>query len=655
MPRFVRKGRVVFGGLCFVALAHALFYPALFTNDYSTRAIVLYEVPSVAAVLAVLYRLRGSTGKDRQGWWLMLAAVAATGLLDTAWSIAYRLNGDELPYPNWFDPFYLSTYACYIAAIGMLCSPLWRGGDRRWMFDAGALMAISAGLLWHFVVPQTSDGSTLESALGVAYLVFDLGFLGTVLSALYTTRLTFRNGLILLAALTLATGDALYYFNAGAFDASWLIGTWLLVLAAAGNQGAEIRLRRPRFAHTGAVPYILVAAVGAVTLVELQRSSADDLLLASVLALGLVVGRQIVSLRQALAVQRAETAFREAVLEAQSDLGLGIAILEGRRVIYANEAAERITGYTVPELRGMDSVAEMFDGADTPEWYRWLEHPELPAETAFARSDGSRLDLEIVARPMTGGAEPRLLLVARDVTARRQEQQALVQAQKFEGLGALAGGVAHDFNNLLSTVLGNVGLLRMGELDGEAAEIVASIESAAKRGAEMTRTLLDFSRTQPERFAIEDLRDCLAETASLARPALPVNVALHVDAGQAAVFARINRGLLIQALLNLVLNARDAVGQSGDIFMGLAEKEGAAELVVRDSGAGMDQATMNRIFEPFFTTKHAGAGTGLGLAITQRSIREHGGQVRVDSAPGAGTAITISLPLAVFGASTAAG
>lgn len=653
MPTDGFKGRFVFAALCALALFHALLYPTFFTSNYGTASIVLYEVASACAIVAVGLRMRASSGKDRLGWQLMFAAVAATGILDSGWSIAYRLNGDYLPYPNWFDPFYLATYAVYISAIGMLTSPLWRGRDRRWMFDAGALMAVSAGLLWHFVVPRTSDSGNPQSALGVAYLVFDLGFLGTVLSALYTTRLTFRNGLVMLAGVTLATGDALYYFNPGAFDASWLVGTWLIVIAAAASPSAEVALPRIRFAHLAAAPYALVVVVGAVTLREMQRGNADDLLLAGVLALALIVGRQILSLRQALAAQRQETAFREAMLDAQSDLGFGISILEGRKVIYANEAAERITGYTVSQLKAFESVSELFAGADTPAWFRWLEHPEAPVETPFKRADGSELDVEIVARRMNGGAEPRLLLVARDVTARKQEQQALVQAQKFEGLGALAGGVAHDFNNLLSTVLGNVGLLRIGELDGEAEETVSSIESAALRGAEMTRSLLDFARIQPERFAVEDLRESMVETAILARPALPVNVRLHVEAGEEPVFVRVNRGLMIQALLNLVLNARDAVGTKGDIFMRLSTGGERAELVVRDSGAGMDPVTLRRIFEPFFTTKTAGAGTGLGLAITQRTIREHGGKLSVESTPGQGTAMTMSLPLAVMGASAA--
>ncbi|MEO8541048.1 MAG: ATP-binding protein, partial [bacterium] len=252
----------------------------------------------------------------------------------------------------------------------------------------------------------------------------------------------------------------------------------------------------------------------------------------------------------------------------------------------------------------------------------------------------------VAARWMQTAGEPELLLVARDITARKQADHALAQAQRLEGLGALAGGVAHDFNNLLSTVLGNVGLLKLGELDDEARETVDNIQNAARRGAELTRSLLDFARVQPERTAITDLRSCLYETAALARTALPVNVWLKLEAGDEPLLVRLNQGQMIQAILNLILNARDAIGDAGEILVSLRQRGQFAELAIRDSGRGMDEATRRRIFEPFFTTKTAGAGTGLGLAITQRTIREHAGTVSVDSVEGSGTTITILLPLA---------
>ncbi len=642
MARSLTAGRIGYLALWLAVPLHLAVYFALYGDGTSTTAILIYKPAMVMACAFIALRIRDTSGRERQGWMLMLFATVAFGALDVAWSIAER--DPDFPYPNWTDPFYLFAHAVNVVAVGFLVSPLWRGRDRRWMFDAGALLAVASGLLWHFVRPLTSDGSLFASGVGLAYLMIDLLMAGTVLSALYTRRLTLRNALILAAGFIQAGGDAAFYYYVDIYDTAWLISTWLIAIAAVTDPRIDLRLPRLGFARASLAPYVLVAVVGAVTLFEMRHGKTEDLLLAGVLALGLVVARQFVSLRQALTNERQETAFREAVLEAQSELGLGISILEAGRVVHANAAAERITGFTLAELTAMDSVADIFKGAETPEWFAWLAHPETPIETAFTRPDGSQLDLEIVARPMDSGDSQRLLLVARDITSRKAEHNALVQAQKFEGLGALAGGVAHDFNNLLSVVLGNVALLRMEKLDADAVESVDSIEQAAQRGAEMTRTLLDFSRAKPDHYAIEDVRECLLDTAALARPALPVNVRLRIDAGSEATYARLNRGLIIQALLNLVLNARDATGDEGEIVLAAREHPDGVELAVQDFGAGMDQATQQRIFEPFFTTKGFGVGTGLGLAITQRTVREHGGRLTVESAPGEGTTIGMLLP-----------
>lgn len=650
MSRFTTRGRVGFLALCLLALAQIGVYFAVYGDGTSDLAIVIYKPAMLLACAFIALQLRKTTGRERQGWALLLLVTVAFGVLDVVWAFAER--DPDFPYPNWTDPFYLSAHAANVVAVGLLTSPLWRGRDRRWMFDAGALLAVAAGLLWHFVRPLTSDGSHLASAVGLAYLMVDLLMAGTILNALYAGRLTLRNALILAAALLQAAGDALFYYYVDVYDTAWLLGTWLIAMAAVTDPAIQFRAPRLRLVRAGLAPLAVVAVVAVATLLEMRAGEVEDLLLSGVVALGLVIARQIVSLRLALAEQRRETAFRETMLDAQSDLGFGISILEGERVIYANRAAERLTGRSFEQLTALDSITELFAGEQMPAWYRWLQSPEAPVEAPFTRPDGSVLELEIVARPMAGGARPRTLLIARDVTGRREELRAVVRAQKFEGLGALAGGVAHDFNNLLSTILGNAGLLEMGELDDEARVSVEAIEAAARRGAELTRSLLDYARTPADHSAVEDLRECVAETASLAKAALPVNVRLRVESGGHPVFVRVNRGLIIQALLNLVLNARDAVGEAGEIRLALRTAAENADVTISDSGAGMDAGTVKRMFEPFFTTKMPGAGTGLGLVITQRTIREHGGHIAVDSAPGEGTSITISLPLASTAAST---
>jgi PAS domain S-box-containing protein len=597
--------------------------------------------------VASAIRARVSSGPDRVGWAVLAVAAAITAVLDVCWALVDRAPG-EMASPHWLEVPYLLSYPLFIVAIGLLTSPLWRGSDRLWLFDGSALLAVSAGLLWHFVLPHTSDGGRWDTILGFSYLLIDLAFFGTILSAVYRAKLTVRNSLLLIAGTTLAVGDFLYYFQPLAYDSSWTIGLWLVILACATPRERTLVVPPLRLARSQFVPYTFVASMGVITAIELRRGEADDLLLASVAGLVLVAGRQLISLRQALYLQRQETAFREAVLETQSELGLAMLILQDNRVIFANGAAERITGMSATELKLLPAIDVLAFAVDRDQWDEWLADPSITEEARIARPDGLVVDVEVTARWLNAPGDRRLLLVARDVTARREAELAVAQAQKLEGLGALAGGVAHDFNNLLSTVIGNVGLLQLGELDDEARETVDHISSAARRGADLTRSLLDFARAQPQQFKVEDLRFSLNEAATLARRALPVNVSLAVTIGSEPAPVRANHGQLVQAFLNLMLNARDAVGDEGLIAVSMRNADGDAVVDVTDNGSGMDEVTQTRIFEPFFTTKTAGAGTGLGLAISQRTVRDHRGTVSVSSKQGHGTTFTVRIPLAVI-------
>jgi PAS domain S-box-containing protein len=637
--------RLGFAVLCLVALVHATLYPVLWGASMSTAAILAYEVSGLAALVACVAAVAWGPAVERQGWRVMTIAVGLTIGCDVAWSVSTRLHG-ELSYPNWLDVPYLASYVVFIAAIGLLTGVLRPRVDGRWMFDVAAFLVMAAGLGWHFVIPAASpNGTLIEHVTASAYLVMDLGFLAIVLTAVYSSVLTLRRLVVMLAAVIFATGDILFYFHPIAFDNSWTVGLWLVALAAVSPEW-RLSWRLPRFAHAHLLPYALGGGLTLVTVIEMQRGSADDLLLAAVLSLGLVVLRQIVSLRQALAAQQRDAAFRAALLETQSDLGLALLILDAGRVVFANRAAERISGHSIKDLVALNSIADLAFENDRPAWKKWLANPLATVETRAARADGTVADLEVVGRWLEPAEEGRLLLVTRDITERRQSDLAVAHAQRLEGLGALAGGVAHDFNNLLSAVLGNVGLLRLGELDAEARESVENIQLAAVRGAELTKRLLEFARPQAALPTVGDLRDCLLETIALARPGMPANVHLSFEEHGHPVPVMLNQGQLTQAFLNLVLNARDAVGESGSIAVSMRTEGGVAIVEVSDDGPGIDELTRRRIFEPFFTTKTAGAGTGLGLAITQRTVRDHRGTLEVTSSPETGATFTVTLPLA---------
>jgi PAS domain S-box-containing protein len=252
--------------------------------------------------------------------------------------------------------------------------------------------------------------------------------------------------------------------------------------------------------------------------------------------------------------------------------------------------------------------------------------------------------------------------VARDINERRRAEQALLQAQKMEAVGRLAGGIAHDFNNLLTAIRGNAELLlhRLGD-DPEIAAEIEEIVHASDRAATMTRQLLAFSRKHtvaPVRLNLNDLAESVAR---LSRRLLGPEVVLEIQpaAGLMAVMADATQ--LEQLLLNLILNARDALPDGGHIVVRTANRQlpdGAPESVranlqkgpyvllqVIDNGIGMDRATQARIFEPFFTTKEPGRGTGLGLATVYGIVRQMGGAITVVSERNQGATFSVYLPV----------
>ncbi|MCC6959418.1 MAG: GAF domain-containing protein [Dehalococcoidia bacterium] len=267
-------------------------------------------------------------------------------------------------------------------------------------------------------------------------------------------------------------------------------------------------------------------------------------------------------------------------------------------------------------------------------------------DTRFLRTDGSVIEVDAVASMVTFGGRQAVLVLARDVSERKALIRQLVQSQKMDSLGAMAGAVAHDFNNLLTTILGFAGLLkRSRNMDSEERENLALIEDAARRAADLTGRLLSFSRGGLVRFGKVNLRTVIEDTLQLAEPSMHSGITLTRELPNEPAFVEGDAGQIQQALTNIVLNARDAMPEGGSIRVTLAADGNVAAITIADTGPGMDEETRVRIFEPFYTTKPAGSGTGLGMAITYGIIQGHHGDISVESTPGRGTTFTITLPL----------
>jgi two-component system, cell cycle sensor histidine kinase and response regulator CckA len=260
------------------------------------------------------------------------------------------------------------------------------------------------------------------------------------------------------------------------------------------------------------------------------------------------------------------------------------------------------------------------------------------------------------------GAEPCVLLMTEDVSEHVNLETQLRQAQKMEAIGQLASGLAHDFNNLLTIIQGYAQVIAaMPSAQGLVRDSLEKVVGACQRGAQLTRQLLTFSRKQVPQPKVLDLNQVVGELTSMLRPLLGEQVRLKWNPSPGRACIEGDAGMLEQVLVNLAVNARDAMPQGGDLILSSSECEIDASYVqyrpqakpgqfvclqVGDSGCGMDAPTLERIFEPFFTTKSIGKGTGLGLATVYGIVKQHRGWIEVASQPRVGTCFKIFFPAA---------
>ncbi len=323
-----------------------------------------------------------------------------------------------------------------------------------------------------------------------------------------------------------------------------------------------------------------------------------------------------------------------------------------------NPAVTDVLGFTAEELLKR-SFSEFIHADDRAHTLAYFAAPRPQGvEGRFLRRDGTTrlLAWHCTHDPLTGD----VYAVGRDVTDQRDTEARLRHALKMEAVGHLAGGIAHDFNNLLQAVLANAELaLTTPGLDAELTEYVSDIEGAARRAAELTGQLLLFSRRQPLRRAPLDLSELVRSVMKLLQRVLPSSIEIELLAGAELSAVDADRAQLEQVIVNLCVNARDAMDGKGRLTIAtdeltLDERDCAlhtwavpgrfVRLSVTDTGCGMTPEVRERIFEPFFTTKDPSRGTGLGLATTYGIVQQHGGLVHVYSEVGEGTTFKIYLP-----------
>jgi PAS domain S-box-containing protein len=334
------------------------------------------------------------------------------------------------------------------------------------------------------------------------------------------------------------------------------------------------------------------------------------------------------------------------------------------RFVYVNEAACRALGYDCDDLVGK-TVFDVNPMA-TPEgmkavWERIRKGGSFIGESVHRRKDGSEFPVEIVTTYVQFEGKEFSAGFARDITDKKRLEEQLRQAEKMEAVGTLAGGVAHDFNNLLTVIMGFSQLIQASLDDKDPLrQYAGQIIESSDRAAELTQSLLAFSRKKKLEPQLHDLNQVVVGTGKLLKRLLPEDIALTIDLSDTKLAVRVDVTQFDQVLMNLATNARDAMPRGGTLTIKMDRTKiedkflhehgfgcvgDYAKISLSDTGVGMDIRTMEHIFDPFFTTKEVGKGTGLGLASAFGIIKQHGGYITVTSAPSLGATFDVYLPL----------
>ena len=367
--------------------------------------------------------------------------------------------------------------------------------------------------------------------------------------------------------------------------------------------------------------------------------------------------------------KRAEDNLRESKEQYQDLVELSpetIYIQQEGKFVFINSAGVKLFGASTPhDLLGKPVMDFLHPDSREPAAERIRREQEkgkeiFSIEEKYLRLDGTPVELEISAVPIEFLGKAALQIFARDVTGRKQLEEQLRQSQKIEAVGRLAGGIAHDFNNLMTVITGYVGLTRKRrENPDQVAKGLDEIGKAGLRATRLTKQLIAFSRKQILQPQILDLNRIVSNMDKMLRRLIGEDVELVTTLDDNIGKVKADPGQIEQVVVNLALNARDAMAKGGRLQIETAKEildESAVarhgnlpagpyvKLIFRDDGTGMYEETISHIFEPYFTTKEVGKGTGLGLATVYGIIRQSGGDIQVESEPGQGSTFTIWLP-----------
>jgi PAS domain S-box-containing protein len=383
---------------------------------------------------------------------------------------------------------------------------------------------------------------------------------------------------------------------------------------------------------------------------------------------GILFFSEIITWRKAAeeALQQSEAKFRTLF---QKHAAVKLLIdPESGRILEANEAAEAFYGWSQAQLQQMriHDINTLSPEQVSAELAKASREDRVHFEFRHRRADGSMRDVAVYSSAVTIHGKIVLHSIVHDITAFRQMEEQLRQAQKMESIGCLAGGVAHEFNNIMAVILG-YGQLLLERTPAEDSRrmSIQEIMRAADRSVKITRQLLTFARQQPESIDVFELNSAVHDMLTMLERLVGEQIHMVWQPWSEPLPVVMDASKLDQVLMNLCINARDAITGSGTITIATSlvnyppvnsvitpecTLSDFVLLTVQDDGSGMDEKTLERIFDPFFTTKAPGEGTGLGLPFVYGIVQQSKGYIEVDSSPGQGTTFKLYLPLACQGA-----
>ena len=679
-------------------------------HAYAVTQVLYLPVGFVAVGLSIRTAWsRRAQRRDSVAWALVAASLAAFWLGDVLYVVAESLHA-SVESPAWSDIGYLVYYPLLLGALVLLSPPSGSRAERfKVSLDVATIFLGGTLLVWYFVLRPALEGlgAGLGDAITVAYPLGDLLLiLGIGNLAMRRSRFRSRPALVtLLTALLVGFAADLaygYVSTSGAnvdtkvTDAVYLVAWFLFALAAALEHSAGARedvagtSEEAPVAQRGGglrlLPYVAIVVAISV-LVWALRNTFDTVeggaAVIAVLITIVAMARQIAAmnetsrLREQQSLQSSEERFERALRRTQFSVDHAadsmIWIDSGGRIVDVNRAACLELEYSRDELLGMTvfQITGDFEGKPgswEAGWQKTKEQGSRVIETEHHTKFGRVIPVEVIANFVDYEGDEFSVCFGRDVSERKRAERALHeteaqlrQAQKMDAIGQLAGGIAHDFNNLLTAIVGYCDLILLSgdDLSQTARADVGEIKAAADRATALTRQILLFSRRQPLQPEAVVVNDVVTDVQRLLSRTLGEHVELVTILDPDAGRVEVDVAQFEQAIMNLAVNARDAMPQGGrltietgrvDIDVGFCFSHPGMRpgthvvLAVSDTGVGMDEETKTRAFEPFFTTKEVGKGTGLGLATVYGTVRQSRGGIFIYSEPGHGTSAKIYLP-----------